>query len=98
MQSGGKVVNTIVLNPYIEGDKFKSLNIHYSTSYPVASNISIHLVTTGMASATNINISQNSQNGYLIEVDMDPETAEIQVISIAPQEDDTYIYEVVVEY
>ena len=101
MHSGGKIVNTIVLRPFAyEGGKLNYLGIDYKISYPITSDIKVTFYTNGSFQQTDILFSyeHSGQNGTLRDVDVNPESAEIQIISIDPQEDDTYIYEVVVEY
>lgn len=99
-ESGGKIVNTIVLRPYVcKGGKFNYLSIDYEISYPITSDIEVTFYTNGLNQKSTIYFFDYSgQNGTFTDVDMNPESAEIQVISIDPQEDDTYIYDVVIEY
>ena len=101
MPSGGKIVNTIVLRPFAyEGGKLNYLGIDYEINYPITSDIKVTFNTNGSFQQTYILFSSeySGQNGTFRDVDVNPESAKIQVISIDPQEDNTYIYEVVVEY
>lgn len=101
MQSGGKIVNTIVLRPFVyKGGKWNYLGIDYEISYPITSEVKVTFNTNGLFQQNHIIFypEENIQNGTIRDLDMNPESAEIQVISIDPQEDDTYIYDVVIEY
>lgn len=96
MMGGGKQVNTITLKPYV---KSMMLLGDYYAQYPVKSNITIEVATNGAIGKGDILIYENIQEGTTnTEIDIMPESNEITVTSINPQEDDTYIYEVVVEY
>ena len=96
MMGGGKQVNTITLKPYV---KSRMLWADYYAQYPVKSNITIQVATNGITGKGDIPIYENIQEGTTnTEIDIMPESNEITVTSINPQEDDTYIYEVVVEY
>lgn len=95
-ESGGKQVNVITLKPYIVKI---GLFVDYHARFPVKSLVVITVSTNGMMGRGEIGIREMGQEGTTgIEIDMMPESNEITVISIDPQEDDTYIYEVVVEY
>lgn len=96
----GKVVNVITLKPYIftGSGTFDYLQINYSALFPVSSNITINIETNGMFGTALLHMGIGVQSGKTSETDLNPSSSEITVISIDPQEDDTYIYEVVVEY
>lgn len=94
-----KLVNVITLKPYIfAGGRFDYLQINYSALFPVSSNIIINIETNGMSGTALLHIGIGVQSGMTSQTDTNPSSSEITVISVDPQEDDTYIYEVVVEY
>lgn len=95
-ENSGKLVNVITLKPYI---KKIGLFVDYHARYPVKSLVVITVSTNGAMGQGQIGIEEMNQEGSTgTEIDIMPESNEITVISIDPQEDDTYIYEVVVEY
>lgn len=84
------------MKPYVE--KFFLLADYYA-QYPVKSLVVINVATNGALGQGAFSISENTQEGTTnTEIDIMPESNEITVISIDPQEDDNYIYEVVIEY
>ena len=92
---GGKLVNTITVKPYIE--KF-TLRANYYAQYPVKSRVLIDVATNGAMGQGTVCIYENTQEGTTqTEIDIMPESNEITVISVDPQEDENYIYEVVIE-
>ena len=93
---GGKTVNRIVLHPIV-GEK-GSLTVNYNAAFPVASVISIRISTTGVEGVGQINIPKNGQSGRKTTLDVMVNSPEIQVLTFVPREDDTYRYEVVIEY
>lgn len=97
VQANEKPVNVITVRPYIKSGKY--LMADYSAQYPVRSNVTIEVSTNGMQGSGSIGISEMSQEGATnMEIDWYPQSTEITVTSIEPQEDDYYVYEVVVEY
>lgn len=75
-----------------------SLSIDYNALFPISSEMIISITTNGVDENCSIWLFPGDQIGTKTEVDLGPSTSEIIVTSIDPQEDDTYIYEVVVEY
>lgn len=97
VQSNEKPVNVITVRPYIEGRKY--LLADCSAQYPVRSMVVIQVSTNGMQGSGEIVIVEMEQEGDSgMEIDWYPQSTEITVTSIEPQEDDYYVYEVVVEY
>ena len=93
---GDKQVNTITVKPYIMGGKF--LMADYYAQYPVRSNVIIEVSTNGVSGHGSIGISEMNQEGTTnTEIDMGPQTNEITVTSINPQEDAYYVYEVKID-
>lgn len=95
--SGGvKPVNTITVKPY---KSIGMLLADYYAQYPVQSLLEINVSTNGSMGQGVIMIRENTQEGTTnTEIDIMPQSNEITVISVNPQEDDNYIYEVVIEY
>lgn len=97
VQANEKPVNVITVRPYIMGGK--TLMADYYAQYPVESYVRISVSTTGALGYGYIVVREASQEGTTsTEIDIMPQTNEITVTSIEPQEDDYYVYEVVVEY
>lgn len=92
---GGKLVNIITLKPYIYRG---SLNIDHNSLFPVTSDIRIDISTNGFEGQCSIPIEEGTSGRLHNDVDLGPSTPEITVNSITPNEDDNYIYEVVIEY
>lgn len=97
VQANEKPVNVITLRPYIKSGKF--LMADYSAQYPVESYVRIVVATNGALGRGNIGIPILQQEYTTsTEIDIMPQSNEITVMEIEPQEDDYYVYEAVVEY
>ena len=97
-EGGGKEVNVLTLRPYVEGSKITWLSVDYSCSYLPTSTIEVSIKTTGLDGECKIYITEGTLTGSRTDVDLSPSSAEIEIISFEPMEDDNYIYEIVVEY
>lgn len=87
------------MRPYINGSgAFSELVIISNSLFPVSSDIMISMVTNGMEGSALLMLRNGTQSKNHYSVDLGTSSSEITVTSIEPQEDDNYIYEVVVEY
>ena len=96
-----KPINTLTFIPYVDV-KWGMLSIQIYAEYQVTSNIDVCIKFNSSSDyGPNEIKSFRILNGikYVEKTDIAAaENAEIEIISITPKEDDTYIYNIVVQY
>jgi hypothetical protein len=94
-ESGGKPTNCLTLKPSLnKGD----INVDFSFDFPPTSDLTVNLsIPNGLGKTTaQINFWKDVQSGSKNSIGMGTST-EIQILSYEPAEDDTYIYEIIIE-
>jgi hypothetical protein len=94
-ESGGKPTNCLTLKPSLnKGD----INVDFSFDFPPTSDLTVNLsIPNGLGKTTaQINFWKDVQSGLKNSIGMGTST-EIQILSYEPAEDDTYIYEIIIE-
>jgi hypothetical protein len=94
-ESGGKPTNCLTLKPSLnKGD----INVDFSFDFPPTSDLTVNLsISNGLGKPTaQINFWKDVQSGLKNSIGMGTST-EIQILSYEPAEDDTYIYEIIIE-
>jgi hypothetical protein len=94
-ESGGKPTNCLTLKPSLnKGD----INVDFSFDFPPTSDLTVNLsISNGPGNTTaQINFWKDVQSGSKNSIGMGTST-EIQILSYEPAEDDTYIYEIIIE-
>jgi hypothetical protein len=94
-ESGGKPTNCLTLKPSLnKGD----INVDFSFDFPPTSDLTVNLsISNSLGNTTaQINFWKDVQSGLKNSIGMGTST-EIQILSYEPAEDDTYIYEIIIE-
>lgn len=89
---GGKPTNVLRLKVVSEGI---DIGIEFNFDFPPTSQLEVSLLTDGYLGWANIPFPAYIQSGVKHSVDV--QASKIQILSYTPTEDDTYIYEVIVE-
>lgn len=89
---GGKSTNVLRLKP-VSGER--EMDVEFNFDFPPTSHLEVILLTDGLEGMVKVPFPAYIQSGVKYSVDI--AASKIQILSYTPTEDDTYIYEIIVE-